>query len=196
MKMSKLNQLGYGLIFGTMLILNACGSKNSPAPVSESDTITTLKITFTPLGGGATQMFTWKDVDGTGGNPPVIDNIVLTNTKTYSASVQVLNESNGLSIDITTDVSTEREAHQFFFKTSSNLGSKLSFTYKDVDANLKPVGILTDATTTSTTSGTGNSLTITLRHLLNKGAAGVSTGDITNAGGETEIEVTFPVVIN
>jgi hypothetical protein len=34
-----------------------------------------------------------------------------------------------------------------------------------------------------------------LRHLLNKNAAGVSTGDITNAGGSTDAEVTFPIVV-
>jgi hypothetical protein len=36
---------------------------------------------------------------------------------------------------------------------------------------------------------------VTLRHEPDKGAAGVSGGDITNAGGDTDIEVTFPVVI-
>jgi hypothetical protein len=31
--------------------------------------------------------------------------------------------------------------------------------------------------------------------LLNKNAAGVSEGNITNAGGSTDIEVTFPVIV-
>ncbi len=38
-------------------------------------------------------------------------------------------------------------------------------------------------------------LTITLRHLPDKSAPGVNTGDIRNAGGETDIEVTFPIIV-
>ena len=38
-------------------------------------------------------------------------------------------------------------------------------------------------------------ITVTLRHEPNKDAAGVSSGDIANAGGETDIEVTFNVEI-
>ena len=34
-----------------------------------------------------------------------------------------------------------------------------------------------------------------LRHEPDKSAAGVSSGDITNAGGETDIEVSFNVII-
>jgi len=44
--------------------------------------------------------------------------------------------------------------------------------------------------TTATDPGEGG-LRITLRHEPNKTAAGVQNGDITNAGGETDIEVTF-----
>jgi len=36
---------------------------------------------------------------------------------------------------------------------------------------------------------------VTLRHQPDKGAIGVSDGDITNAGGETDIEVLFDVII-
>jgi len=38
-------------------------------------------------------------------------------------------------------------------------------------------------------------VTITLRHEPAKDATGVSDGDITNAGGETDISVNFPVEI-
>jgi hypothetical protein len=43
--------------------------------------------------------------------------------------------------------------------------------------------------------GNGN-LTVTLRHDLNKSAAGVASGNITNAGGSTDAAVSFPVVVN
>ena len=37
------------------------------------------------------------------------------------------------------------------------------------------------------------SITVILKHKPMKTAANVSNGDISNAGGETDIEVTFPI---
>lgn len=47
--------------------------------------------------------------------------------------------------------------------------------------------------TTFTTDATyaGGDLKIVLLHEPNKDAEGVSAGDITNAGGDTDVEVTF-----
>lgn len=46
------------------------------------------------------------------------------------------------------------------------------------------------------TGATSNgSLKITLKHQPNKSGTNVSIGDITNAGGETDIEVTLPIVV-
>ena len=38
-------------------------------------------------------------------------------------------------------------------------------------------------------------MVVVLRHLLDKFAEGVADGDITNAGGDTDVEVSFPIVI-
>ena len=57
-------------------------------------------------------------------------------------------------------------------------------------------GVLaTGATATATGAASVGTLKVTLRHEPNKSAAGVVGGDITNAGGETDIEVEFPIVI-
>ncbi|MEZ7887763.1 MAG: type 1 periplasmic binding fold superfamily protein, partial [Flavobacteriales bacterium] len=60
------------------------------------------------------------------------------------------------------------------------------------DEEGNPIGLSTVLTTGEMGSGT---ITVTLRHEPNKDAAGVSSGDIANAGGETDIEVTFNVEI-
>ena len=89
--------------------------------------------------------------------------------------------------DITEEVKEEAEEHQFFFQTSIN---GLSVVYNDKDADDNPIGL--SSTVTTSEAGSGN-LTIILRHEPSKNASGVSAGDITNAGGETDIEVTFDV---
>ena len=50
--------------------------------------------------------------------------------------------------------------------------------------------------TTGSMSNPSASMTVILRHEPDKAGAGVSDGDITNAGGETDIEVTFPFELN
>jgi len=62
-----------------------------------------------------------------------------------------------------------------------------------MDADGNPIG-LDFIVTTDATTGT-EAFTITLRHEPSKDAAGVSAGDITNAGGETDVEVTFNVTV-
>jgi hypothetical protein len=61
-----------------------------------------------------------------------------------------------------------------------------------MDANGNPVGVTFDLTT----GDAGNEqFTVILRHEPNKSASGVSDGDISNAGGETDIEVVFDIHI-
>ncbi|MFT7376933.1 MAG: hypothetical protein ACI88Z_000758, partial [Sphingobacteriales bacterium] len=55
-----------------------------------------------------------------------------------------------------------------------------------------PLGLQTTITTTDVGNGT---LTVILRHEPNKSASGVANGDISNAGGETDIEVTFNITV-
>ena len=68
----------------------------------------------------------------------------------------------------------------------------ISTSYSDADANNLPIGIQNKVQTGAASEGT---FTITLRHEPAKPAEGVSDGDITNAGGETDVEVTLPISI-
>lgn len=158
-------------------------------PVNEEELITTVKLTLT--GGGQVITLTSKDLDGDGPNAPVItvSNNLVANTS-YTGQAEFLNELVNPSEDITTEIEEEGADHQIFYQALAALGT---FTYTDVDSNGKPVGLTFSYTTGNATSG---DLTVTLRHLPNKSASGVSTGNITNAGGATDAEVVFPIVVN
>lgn len=163
--------------------------KEPPVIPNEEELITTLTYTLTPNGGGAAVVFQFKDLDGDGGDAPVLQSGTLAANTIYTGSLTLLNEAETPVIDITEEVSEEGEAHQFFFQNTVN---GVSIAYADQDASGNPIGLATTLTTTDAGQGT---LTITLRHEPSKTADGVAGGNLLNAGGETDIEVTFDVDI-
>ena len=172
-----------------ILFLSSC-KKEDPEIPNEEELITTVTYTLTPQGGGDDVEFIFRDLDGDGGDAAVIINGTLQANTVYDGSLELLNESEAPVEDITEEIQEEDADHQFFFSVSNGLN--LNITYDDVDGNNNPVGLATVATSGEASQG---QLTIILRHEPEKSAGGVSDGDITNAGGETDIEVTFDVTI-
>ncbi len=156
----------------------------------EEELITTATVTLTPQGGGTTVVLNWVDLDGDGGNAPVITGGTLAANTTYTGDIQVLNESETPSEDITEEIMDEDEEHQFFFSAAAGLN--VTTAYTDADADNNPIGLAFTLTTGDASSG---DFTVTLRHEPDKGAAGVKDGDITNAGGSTDVEAAYPVTI-
>lgn len=166
------------------------GCKKDADPVNEEELITTLIMTWTPDGGGAPVIFQFKDLDGDGGIAPEITSAPLNANTTYGVTISALNESVTPTKVITEEIEAEGTEHQFFFATTA--GVNLSFSYQDTDTNGAPIGLIANMLTGDASSG---SLRVTLRHDLNKGASGVAQGDLTNAGGDTDIQVDFDIVI-
>ncbi len=181
--------LPFGII--ALLIASCSSDDNTSAPVNEEEVITTITATLTPQGGGTPITLTSRDLDGDGPNAPVItvSGNLATNT-VYNGSVDLLNETVTPAESITAEIIEEALDHQFFFSGTNNIGT--AGYAAPFDSNNNPVGV--NFTFTTTAAATGN-LTIVLRHEPNKTAAGVANGDITNAGGHSDIEVTFPVIV-
>jgi len=167
----------------------ACNDDETPIE-NEEELITTVILSLSENGtAGNTIQFKFTDLDGDGGNAPVIETDNLASNTSYSAEIMLLNESVMPVEDITTEIEEEDADHQFFFSVSDAM---LEIAYDDADGNGNPVGL--QSTFTTGDAGTGN-MTLTLRHEPDKNAEGVSEGDISNAGGETDIEIVFPIVI-
>jgi hypothetical protein len=186
--MKYLNPTKSLLLFVTSLFLASC-SNDDNGPVNEEEVITTVTTTLT--GGGQVITLTSRDLDGDGPNDPIVNvSGNLTANTTYTGEVSFLNETTSPAEDITTEVEAEGEEHQIFYQLPASLGN---ITYTDVDVNGKPIGL--NFTFTTGNAGTGN-LNVTLKHLPNKSAAGVASGDITNAGGATDAFATYFITVN
>lgn len=174
------------LLFSVSFAFTSC-EKDDPEPPNEEELITTLTYTLTPDSGGDVVTLQFKDLDGDGGDAPTITEGTLQANTTYSGVIELLNETETPAENITDEVREEDEEHQFFFSSTI---SDLTVTYSDTDSDNNPIGINSSLQTGAAGSG---ELTVVLRHEPSKSAEGVSDGDITNAGGETDIEVTFTI---
>ncbi|TCK69198.1 hypothetical protein DFQ05_0718 [Winogradskyella wandonensis] len=163
-------------------------SDDDPVIVNEEEVITTMTVELVATGQTTVTLRT-RDLDGDGPDAPIVSvSGPLAANTTYTGSIELLDETDLNDVDnITLEVEEEDEEHQFFF--TSTVGT---VAYADADANGNPVGL--SFTLTTGAAGSGN-FTVTLRHEPVKDAAGVSDGDITNAGGETDITETFPVTV-
>ncbi|GAA3625927.1 type 1 periplasmic binding fold superfamily protein [Flavivirga jejuensis] len=180
------------LLFISALIFNSCSSNDdNPELVIEEEVITTVTVTLTPEAGGTDIVLESVDLDGDGPDAPVVSvSGNLDANTTYNGSIVLLNETESPAENITEEIEELDEEHQFFYSTTSGIAT---FEYNDTDANGNPIGL--DFLLTTSTSAASGTITIILRHLPNKDGENVSDGDITNAGGETDVSVTFSVSV-
>ena len=173
-----------------VVISMSCGS-DDPEPVNEEEVITTLNVTFTNTQ-DASDVVTasFQDLDGEGGNNGTTTNPTLSANTTYTVTVEFLNESETPAEDITEEVAEEDDEHQVFYIVGTGLN--MTYAYGDQDGNGAPLGLTGTATVGDAGNGT---LTIVLVHEPAKDAAGVSDGNIANAGGEEDIRVDFSVTV-
>lgn len=181
------------LVLIPALFATSCNNDDdNTTAVNEEEVITT--VTTTLIGGGQTIILTSRDLDDDGPNAPVVTvSGDLVAGTTYQGSTTFLNELANPAEDITEEVEEEGADHQVFYQLAASLGT-VTYDANNVDENGNPIGLA--FTLVAGTSGSSGTLTVTLRHEPNKTAANVNTGDITNAAGNTDAEVSFPIVVN
>jgi hypothetical protein len=164
----------------------SCSDDDVPETVLPQEVITTLRLTLEPIGGGTDIVLEYLDLDADGPNPPVV--IVSGNLAagtSYNGTILLLNETVNPPENVTEEVDEENLEHQFFYTIGGDLNVTTEYENFDTDGN--PLGTELMLSTGEASSGT---LTLTLRHEPNKPNSGLA-----DAGGETDIEVTFDVAV-
>jgi len=167
--------------------MNSCGDK-----VEEGELITTVQLTLN-LPGDSGKIYTWQDLDGPGGNNPVLPDTIILGQVTpggnpYSGMLEFFSKQGGKNENITLEIEKENNNHLVCYEVSSltmqpQSGITISVTDKD-DKSL-PIGLKTEWKTKTTDKG---EIWIRLKHQPNSKTGSCDVG-------ETDVEVAFPYVI-
>jgi hypothetical protein len=177
----KKNCLNWKMVVFLIFVFNIACNKNDDDPGNVKEQITTMRLSLRETGSGTTRIFEYKDIDGSGGNPPVkFDPIVLSASRNYTCTIEVLNESGSSAVNLTAEIIAEADDHQFYFEPA---GANISVINLDTDSKGLPVGISSTWNTGAIGNGT---IKITLKHKPDAKAV----GDLVTKG-ETDIVVDF-----
>jgi hypothetical protein len=190
------------LYLAALLTLGFASCKSEdPEKENDGEVITDVTLKFQELNAsnalvGSVLSFKASDPQGIEvGKTPTIQSISLAKGKKYQMTIEVTNAIKGE--DITQEILTEAAAHQFFFLGQVFDSNIFSIQY--ADAGGVALG-LKNTVTVSISPGTNNSnMRVVLRHDLNKNFPGATSPTFANfaqAGGETDLDLTFPVTLN
>jgi len=175
------------LALTSSVLLQSCGREEE----EEGELITTVSLSINNSGGTPTT-YTWKDLDGPGGNAPTLPDTIKLGVITpggnpYSATLEFFNEQNGSKEDITLEVKNEGHDHFVCYEIASLSlpPTGLNITPTDKDKNNLPIGLKTEWTCSGADFGR---IVVRLKH-----QPGIKTGSC--EPGDTDVEVTFPYFI-
>ncbi len=181
----------------TILVFSSCKKDDPKKPVetNSQEVLTTVLLTGYNIDDSLNAKYQfsykWEDLDGDGGNSPIIDTIALDSGIRYNCKVLILDKTKSPIETVSDEIENEKNAHQFFYTPSTNLVGKFSTEVLDFDDNNPklPVGlefnVLTKSNQTYNLPLIG-SLNIVLSHY-----DGVQK--TTSKSDESDIDINFPV---
>lgn len=167
-----------------LLLLAGCDSTD-PVDEGAGEEELITRITLTLTGDGQTWNVTASDPDGDGANP-IIETLELASGTVYTGTIGVFDDVN--SLDVGAEIAEEADEHQFFFTPSGPDAQRLTVLATDSDTNGLPVGLSFRLEVSAGGAGTA-ALQVVLSHFDDAPKDGVTRSD------ETDIDITFPVVI-
>lgn len=200
--MKNLRKLPIYLLAAGTLLFASCESED-PIQENEGEVITDVTLLFTELDAagnpvGLTFSFDASDPEGIEvGGAPAIETVNLSAGKTYQMEIEVFNSIE--NEDITEEIIEEANEHQFFFLGSAFSGSSAPLTYVYDDESGELIGVKGIVTVAANPSFNNAQMRVILRHDLDKNFPGADSPNFENfvqAGGETDLDITFPLVLN
>jgi hypothetical protein len=174
------------LAMGVIITLQACQKQPilPPSVENEPEVFTTVQLTFTDTITNTNLTYKFKDIDGPGGNNPVIDTLKLDKNKTYILNVTLFDDTKNPVVNMTDEIKELGTEHQFFYENTA-----INFTYLDFDSKSNPIGLKTRWKVNDVVQNNATKFTLKHQPLIKPD----KPGNINI--GETDIEILFPTQI-
>ncbi len=174
-------------ISSLLLIIYSCSKLDEEAEHNHNEVVTTVELHFKQISNGAETVFKWEDLDGDGGNNPVIENITLLANQAYEVEIEMLDKTKNPVEDVTHEIENEADEHRFYY--IPNAGNITVSDY-DKDVNGVDVGLHTHWTT----SAAGNSImNVVLRHYAEGGK--LQSDLVNDTKSSTDMDISFNVSV-
>jgi len=183
MRNSFFSLLALAVIASLSLVQVGCGHDHDE---DKHGKITTMQVILTDVTGGNTISAKAVDLDGDGGNPPVVDTLTLQAGRSYTGRIELLDESVDPPISRTEEIRRDADTHLFRFTVLRGAQGRVIVSNLDTDSKGQPFGMRFNVQVTSGGAANGG-LRILLEHH--------DTGDKGAGIFDTDIEAEFPVVI-
>lgn len=173
----------------TSLLFSAC--EDDPKNTNnnnDQELITT--VTLQLVSETDTVKATFKDLDGSGGNNPTIETLLLKANKTYKGSISLFDESKNPVLNIAEEVKEEGNVHQLFYEAKGSVAGKITVSNFDKDANNLPLGLTFDLATSNETATVSGFFNVILSHYDGTAKNG------TDKSNETDVDIDFPVTVS
>ena len=181
----------------TILAISSCSKEDPKKPIitNPQEVLTTILIKGynqnDSLNTNYQFNYKWEDLDGDGGNLPIIDTLNLDSGIIYKCEIIILDKTKTPFDTVSNAIEEEKNAHQFFFAPSANLNGKIKTEILDFDTNIPslPVGLSFNLNTKSNESFTTpifGSLNMVLSHY-----DGVPK--TIEKSSESDIDINFPL---
>lgn len=185
-----------------LLSFQSCDDDDVPFAENEEEVIDQVILTFTPAGNNDVVTINSVDPDGEGVQPFNTPTINLASNETYTLAIEMNNTAEGESIS--DEVAEEADEHMFFFGFTADLftspagdgnvgagnrNDAINYASSENDSNGYPLGLTTTWQTGEAVSGTFN---IVLKHQPN----GIKTATSSSADGDSDVDLSWPIVIN
>lgn len=170
-------------LIASVVFFQSCKEpRTKPSATNQPELITTLKIEFKNVETGEISEFFYRDLDSFGSNlPNRWDSIRLKTNSTYYFSVKFLNESDPNEIiNVTPEIKSEDYNHLVCYETSAN-----SIIIRSDNDGVYPLGLESKWITGQYSK---DIFTVRLMH-----QPGIKNGNCEI--GETDVQVTFPLII-
>ncbi len=181
MRKSLISLLALALLASLSLVQQGCGHDHDE---NKHGNITTLQVILTD--GSTTISAKAVDLDGDGGNPPVVETLTLPAGRPFSGRIELLDESVNPPVSRTGEIERDADTHLFRFTVLGGAQGRVIVSNLNTDSKGQPFGTRFNLQVTSGGAANGE-LRILLEHH--------DTGDKGAGIFDTDIEATFPVVI-